>query len=49
MGVAEAVDGLKFSECLPRHLAVELVTRRLDDRESVEMALGESVVGWWEG
>lgn len=32
---AEAVDGLKFSECLPRQRAVELVARRLADSSSV--------------
>jgi ATP-dependent Lhr-like helicase len=32
---AEAVDGLKFSECLPRQRAIELVARRLADPASV--------------
>lgn len=44
--IAEAVDGLKFSECLPPHLAVEVVTRRLHDPASVTAALGERVAGW---
>lgn len=43
---AEAVDGLKFSECLPRDLATEVVTRRLDDHESVLATMGELVTGW---
>lgn len=46
---AEAVDGLKFSDCLPRDLAVEVVTRRLDDTSSVAVALGERIDGWDEG
>ena len=44
---SEAVDGLKFSECLPRRLAVEVVTRRLADAPSTAHALGEPVVGWY--
>jgi ATP-dependent helicase Lhr and Lhr-like helicase len=43
---AEAVDGLKFSECLPRGLATKVVTRRLADPESTAHALGERLVGW---
>jgi len=43
---AEAVDGLKFSECLPRSLATKVVTRRLADPESTARALGERLVGW---
>ena len=43
---AEAVDGLKFSECLPRGLATEVVTRRLADPESTNHVLGERLVGW---
>jgi ATP-dependent Lhr-like helicase len=43
---AEAVDGLKFSECLPHSLAAEVVTRRLADPESTARALGERLVGW---
>jgi ATP-dependent Lhr-like helicase len=43
---AEAVDGLKFSECLPPSLATEVVTRRLADPESTAHALGERLVGW---
>jgi ATP-dependent Lhr-like helicase len=43
---AEAVDGLKFSKCLPPSLATEVVTRRLADPESTARALGERLVGW---
>lgn len=42
----EAVEGLKFSECLPPHLAAEVVARRLADPESTARALGERLV-WW--
>jgi hypothetical protein len=35
----EAVEGLKFSECLPRSLATEVVTRRLAAPESTARAL----------
>jgi ATP-dependent Lhr-like helicase len=42
----EAVDGLKFSECLPPSLATEVVAHRLTDPESTTRALGERVVGW---
>lgn len=43
---AEAVDGLKFSDCLPPALAVEVVARRLIDPPSVEEARQEQVTGW---
>jgi len=43
---AEAVDGLKFSECLPQSLATAVVTRRLADDESTARALGERLVGF---
>jgi ATP-dependent Lhr-like helicase len=42
----EAVDGLKFSECLPPSLAIEVVAHRLTDPESTTRALGERLVGW---
>ena len=42
----EAVDGLKFSECLPPSLATEVVAHRLTDPESTTRALGERLVGW---
>jgi len=40
-----AVDGLKFSQCLPSGLASEVVTRRLADPESTARALAERLVG----
>jgi ATP-dependent helicase Lhr and Lhr-like helicase len=39
--VDEAVDGLKFSECLPRTLALEVVVRRLSDWQSVSVVRQE--------
>ncbi len=39
----EAVDGLKFSECLPPTRATELVARRLMDQESVAVAREEQL------
>jgi len=44
--VGEAADGLKFSDCLPLDLAIEIVTRRLSDRRSTEQVLGEDLVEW---
>jgi ATP-dependent Lhr-like helicase len=41
----EAVDGLKYSECLPRSLATQVITRRLADPESTALALEERLVG----
>jgi ATP-dependent Lhr-like helicase len=38
---SEAIDGLKFSECLPRQRAVELVARRLADPDAVATARRE--------
>ncbi|MDQ6727081.1 MAG: DEAD/DEAH box helicase [Actinomycetota bacterium] len=38
---AEAIDGLKFAECLPRRRATELVVRRLADTTSVAGAQRE--------
>ena len=35
-----ALDGLKFSECLPRDLAAQVVQARLTDSEGVFAALG---------
>lgn len=40
---SEAIDGLKFSECLPRHRAVKLVARRLADPAAVAIARGEQL------
>jgi ATP-dependent Lhr-like helicase len=42
----EAVEGLKFSECLPPDMAVDVIRRRLQDPESVARALCERVIGW---
>jgi ATP-dependent Lhr-like helicase len=44
--VAEAVEGLKFSDCLPDNLALEVVTRRLADPASTEQALREELFDW---
>ena len=41
--VQEAVEGLKFSECLPSELALEVVTHRLTDPESVSQAVAEKL------
>lgn len=38
---AEAIDGLKFAECLPRKRATQLVARRLADPSSVAIVKGE--------
>jgi ATP-dependent Lhr-like helicase len=43
---AEAVDGLKFSECLPPSLATQVITRRLADPEATTRVLGERLVRW---
>ena len=40
---AEAIDGLKFAECLPRIRATELVVSRLADRTSVVLTRSEGV------
>lgn len=45
---ADAVDGLKFSDCLPPALAKEVIARRLIDPESVAQACSERVDGWSE-
>jgi ATP-dependent Lhr-like helicase len=42
----EAIDGLKFSECLPRNLATEVITRRLADPDSTARVLREHLSGW---
>jgi ATP-dependent helicase Lhr and Lhr-like helicase len=44
--VQEAVDGLKFSECLPETLAIEVIARRLRDGASVTHALEDRVTAW---
>jgi ATP-dependent Lhr-like helicase len=43
---AEAIEGLKFVECLPAELAGEVVTRRLEDPESAAAAMRERLTGW---
>ena len=43
---AEAIEGLKFAECLPVALAQEVGARRLADAESVREAFAEPVVGF---
>jgi len=44
--VVEALEGLKFAECLPPELAVAMVTRRLADPASVNVVLGERLASW---
>jgi ATP-dependent Lhr-like helicase len=44
--LTEAVDGLKFSDCLPKDLAFAVVARRLEDAPSTEQALRERIAGW---
>ena len=41
-----AVDGLKFSECLPFSMAKDVVARRLADPVSVAQAIAERVTAW---
>jgi len=41
--VPEAIDGLKFSECLPREMAIRVVSARLDDRRNARAALQETI------
>jgi len=38
-----AIDGLKFSECLPNELAIEMLERRLQDTEATRHVLQENV------
>jgi ATP-dependent Lhr-like helicase len=40
---SEAIDGLKFSECIPRQRAVELVARRLADPAAVALVCREQI------
>ncbi|KAA0252885.1 MAG: DEAD/DEAH box helicase [Acidobacteria bacterium] len=42
--VADAVDGLKFSDCVPRDLALAILRRRLSDSDAVARVLGEPVL-----
>jgi ATP-dependent Lhr-like helicase len=46
---SDAIEGLKFSECLPAELAREVVARRLADSASVAQAATELVAGWSAG
>lgn len=39
----EAIEGLKFAECLPRDMAVEMLSVRLRDREGVVAVLEQAV------
>ena len=45
---AEAVEGLKFSECLPKELAEQVVTHRLADVESMSRTVSETLSAWTE-
>ena len=48
----DAIEGLKFSECLPHHLAVEMVGQRLTDIASTKKVLEQNelhVAGWAQG
>lgn len=45
---AEAIEGLKFAECLPRELAAKVVARRLEDPGSCRQALTERIVSYKE-
>lgn len=38
-----AIDGLKFAECLPNDLAVEMLERRLQDLAAIQSVLAEPV------
>jgi ATP-dependent helicase Lhr and Lhr-like helicase len=38
-----AIDGLKFSECLPIELATEMLERRLQDVDATRRVLEEHV------
>jgi len=44
--VADAIEGLKFAECLPDELARRVITRRLADPVSVRAAFAEVLTGW---
>jgi ATP-dependent Lhr-like helicase len=39
----DAIDGLKFSECLPRDLAIEMLECRLQDKEAARLLVNEHV------
>jgi ATP-dependent Lhr-like helicase len=38
----DAIEGLKFSECLPDHLAIEMLEQRLCDVESTKKTLEQN-------
>lgn len=38
-----AIDGLKFSECLPRDLALQMLEQRLSDPDAVRSVLESQV------
>ena len=40
---SETIDGLKFSECIPRQRAVELVARRLADPAAISIVRSEQI------
>jgi ATP-dependent Lhr-like helicase len=40
---SDAIDGLKFAECLPVDRAIEVVTQRLADRDGVSIARAERI------
>ena len=45
----DAIEGLKFAECLPAHLAVEMLEQRLSDAESTKKVLEQNeryMAGW---
>lgn len=44
----EALEGLKFAECLPRQTALAVIERRLSDPEGVASTLAQAVIGWRE-
>jgi len=44
--VAEAIDGLKFADLLPRPLAISVIAARLEDPASAAIARVEPVAAW---
>jgi len=43
--VPEAIEGLKFADCLPYDMALRVVTARLDDRPNAAITLDEPLHG----
>ena len=37
----DAIEGMKFSECLPPHIAAEVFCARFNDAEAVRKIVGE--------